>query len=157
MSLFDNRVEVESPGRLPAHITPANILDERFSRNAVIVRLINKFPDAPNKDVGEGLNTAFDAMKALKLKYPIITERTNSVLVNIRHERLASPEEICMEYLESHDEINNRTLRGLTGIGSENAVKKVFYRLIDGKQIERIPGRKGAASAYRKWTGNTVA
>lgn len=155
--IFDNRVEVESPGRLPAHITPANILDERFSRNAVIVRLINKFPDAPNKDVGEGLNTAFDAMKALKLKYPIITERTNSVLVNIRHERLASPEEICMEYLESHDEINNRTLRGLTGIGSENAVKKVFYRLIDGKQIERIPGRKGAASAYRKWTGNTVA
>lgn len=155
--IFDNRVEVESPGRLPAHITPENILDERFSRNAVIVRLINKFPDAPNKDVGEGLNTAFDAMKSLKLKYPTITERINSVLVNIRHERLASPEEICMEYLASHDEINNRTLRGLTGIGSENAVKKVFYRLIDGKQIERIPGRKGAASAYRKWTGNTEA
>jgi ATP-dependent DNA helicase RecG len=65
--IFDNRVEVESPGRLPAHITPENILDERFSRNGVIVRLINKFPDPPNKDVGEGLNTAFAAMKMLKL------------------------------------------------------------------------------------------
>ncbi|MEV3964029.1 ATP-binding protein [Nocardia sp. NPDC050193] len=153
--IFDNRVEVESPGRLPAHITPSNILEERFSRNAVIVRLINKFPEAPNKDVGEGLNTAFDAMKSLKLKYPEIIERTNSVLVNIRHERLASPEEICMEYLQKYDEINNRTLRGLTGIGSENAVKQIFYRLIASRQIERIPGRKGPASAYRKWTGSS--
>jgi ATP-dependent DNA helicase RecG len=57
--IFDNRVEIESPGRLPAHITPANILDERYSRNGAVVRYINKFPDAPNKDVGEGLNTAF--------------------------------------------------------------------------------------------------
>ena len=52
--IFDNRVEVESPGRLPAHITPRNILRERFARNPTIVRLINRFPDPPNKDVGEG-------------------------------------------------------------------------------------------------------
>ncbi|MFI6399535.1 ATP-binding protein [Rhodococcus coprophilus] len=152
--IFDNRVEVESPGRLPAHITPANILEERYSRNPTIVRLINKFPDAPNKDVGEGLNTAFDAMKSLKLKEPIISERPNSVLVVIRHERLGSPEEICMEYLKDHDEINNRTLRTLTGIGSENAIKRVFNRLIESRQIERIPGRSGPASAYRTWTGD---
>jgi len=31
--VFDNRVEVESPGRLPAHVTPENILEERFARN----------------------------------------------------------------------------------------------------------------------------
>jgi len=43
--IFDNRVEVVSPGMLPAHITPENILSERFARNAAIVRLINKFPD----------------------------------------------------------------------------------------------------------------
>jgi ATP-dependent DNA helicase RecG len=53
--VFDNRVEVQSPGRLPAHVTPDNILDERFSRNGTIVRLVNKFPNPPNKDVGEGL------------------------------------------------------------------------------------------------------
>lgn len=50
--IFDNRVEVASPGTLPGHITPENILNERFARNATIVRLINKFPDPPNKDVG---------------------------------------------------------------------------------------------------------
>jgi ATP-dependent DNA helicase RecG len=51
--IFDNRVEIESPGRLPAHINERDILQERFSRNGVIVRMINKFPNPPNKDVGE--------------------------------------------------------------------------------------------------------
>ncbi|MER6682354.1 ATP-binding protein [Streptomyces olivaceoviridis] len=148
--IFDNRVEVESPGRLPAHITTRNILKERFSRNGAIVRLINKFPDPPNKDVGEGLATAFAAMKKLKLKDPVIEERDNSVLVNIRHERLGSPEEIIMQYLESHEEINNRTVRALTGIGSENKVKTIFLRLMDAGQIERVPGKRGSASAYRR-------
>jgi ATP-dependent DNA helicase RecG len=60
--VYDNRIEVESPGRLPAHITPQNILSERFARNPTLVRIINKFPNPPNKDVGEGLNTAFAAV-----------------------------------------------------------------------------------------------
>ncbi|MEU0137596.1 ATP-binding protein [Streptomyces sp. NPDC006296] len=152
--IFDNRVEVESPGRLPAHITTRNILKERFSRNGAIVRLINKFPDPPNKDVGEGLATAFAAMKKLKLKDPVIEELENSVLVNIRHERLGSPEEIVMQYLTSHEEINNRTVRSLTGIGSENKVKTIFLRLIDAGQIERVPGKRGSASAYRMATSS---
>lgn len=63
--IYDNRVEVESPGTLPGHVTTDNILDERFARNGNLVRIINKFPNPPNKDVGEGLNTAFRAMKRL--------------------------------------------------------------------------------------------
>lgn len=42
--VFDNRIEVQSPGRLPAHITTANILDERFAPNGAVVRWINKVP-----------------------------------------------------------------------------------------------------------------
>lgn len=140
--VFDNRVEVESPGRLAGHVSPSNILDERFARNGSIVRLINKFPDPPNKDVGEGLNTAFAAMKKLQLKDPIIVELDHSVLVNIRHERLASPEQMIMEYLADHREITNKIVRDLTGIGSENRVKNVFYALAQAGQIERVPDKK---------------
>ena len=88
--IFDNRIEIENPGKLPGHITIQNILHEQFARNGTIVRLINKFPNPPNKDVGEGLNTAFDAMKKLRLKTPIINEKDNTVLVIIKHESLAS-------------------------------------------------------------------
>lgn len=148
--IFDNRVEVESPGRLPAHITPLNILSERFARNGNIVRLINKFPDPPNKDVGEGLNTAFAAMKQLKLAPPVIRQAENSVVVDIRHQRLGSPEEIIMEYLIDHLDVTNRKVRELTGIGSENEVKRIFYRLANANQIERVPGKGGGHAAWRK-------
>jgi ATP-dependent DNA helicase RecG len=147
--IFDNRVEVESPGGLPAHLTPDNILTERFARNGSLVRWISKFPDPPNKDVGEGLNTAFDAMRALKLKPPTVEDKPTTVLVTIRHERLASPEEIITEYLQSHDEITNITVRQLTGIGSENQVKRIFQRMIKVGALESIPGRPLAKYAYR--------
>jgi ATP-dependent DNA helicase RecG len=148
--IFDNRVEVESPGRLPAHVTVQNILDERFARNGKLVRLINKFPDPPNKDVGEGLNTAFAAMKKLELKDPLIIELENSVVVNIRHEPLASPEEMVMEYLDNHPSITNSIVRSLTGIGSENRVKRVFEKLMAAGEIERVPGKEGYLAAYQK-------
>lgn len=148
--IFDNRVEVESPGLLPGHITPENILFERLSRNGALVRLINKFPNPPNKDVGEGLNTAFQAMKKLRLKEPSIIQRPNSVLVNIRHESLDSPEELIMEYLEGNEEISNKVARELTNIGSENSVKRIFQGLMKKGLIERVPGRTRYTAAYRK-------
>jgi ATP-dependent DNA helicase RecG len=153
--IFDNRVEVESPGRLPAHITPKNILQERFARNGNLVRVINKFPNPPNKDVGEGLNTAFEAMKSLRLKEPTIAELDNAVLVQIKHERLASAEDIIMQYLENNPMITNRVARGLTGIKSENSMKSVFWKLRDRKMIEQVPGRAGFASAWQKKRKNS--
>lgn len=148
--VFDNRIEVESPGRLPGHVTVDNILDTQSARNPTLVRLINKFPNPPNQDVGEGLNTAFEAMEALRLKPPIIAETENSVLVKIIHESLGSPEELVMDYLNSHDEINNRTAREITGIKSENTMKNVFLRLKDRGLLDPIPDRKGSKAAWRK-------
>jgi ATP-dependent DNA helicase RecG len=106
--IFDNRVEAISPGTLPAHITPENILNERFARNGVIVRLINKFPNSPNKDVGEDLNNAFQAMREIQLKPPIVTQIGGYVKVILRHEPLATPEELILEFLQSHEQITNK-------------------------------------------------
>lgn len=155
--IFDNRVEVESPGKLAGHITLDNILHEQFSRNPQFVRLINKFPSPPNKDVGEGLNTAFKAMTALRLKQPIILEKDNSVLVIIKHERLSSPEELVMEYLNTHSEITNSAGREITGISSENTMKRVFYKLRDADYIEmKRQGNKSVWVLKRK-VGDSIS
>lgn len=138
--VFDKRVEVESPGKLPGHVTTENILNAQAARNPKLVRLINKFPDAPNKDVGEGLNTAFAAMTRLRLKEPVITEGENSVLVIIKHEKLASPEELVVNYLLTHSIIKNSVGRSITGIKSENTMKSVFYRLRDRGFIQLVKG-----------------
>ncbi len=148
--VFDNRIEIESPGLFPGHVTARNVLHEQFARNGALVRLINKFPDPPNKDVGEGLNTAFKAMQKLRLKPPIVEELQNAVLVTIKHDALASPEESVMDYLENHATITNRIARRLTGIESENTMKEVFYRLAKSVLIERVPDLKGASAAWRK-------
>ena len=89
--IYNNRIEVKNPGRLPGHITISNILDQRFARNPAIVRLLNKYPDPPNKDIGEGLNTAFQRIQEMRLKSPIIKIADNMVIVTLPHEPLASP------------------------------------------------------------------
>lgn len=147
--IFDNRVEIESPGRLPGHVTVDKITKTQFARNPKLVRLINKFKNPPNKDVGEGLRTTFEAMTKLRLKKPIIEERENSVLVILRHESLGSPEQLVMEYLKKHAEISNAVGREITGIRSENTMKEVFYRLRDRDQLEQVPGRQGNKAAWQ--------
>lgn len=148
--IFDNPIEVQSPGRLPAHITVENILNERFARNGAIVRVLNKFPDPPNKDIGEGLNTAFDAMHQIGLKEPVIRERENSVLVVIRHEPLASPQEAIMDYLATRDTINNGEARRITHVRQDYQIKAIFNRMVKAGLIEQVPGTRTSNTKYRK-------
>tara|TARA_R100001224_G_scaffold63633_1_gene38044 strand:- start:492 stop:1847 length:1356 start_codon:yes stop_codon:yes gene_type:complete len=148
--IFDNRVEVQSPGLLPAHITPENILEERYSRNGTMVRLINKFPDPPNKDVGEGLNTAFEAMATMRLVDPVIRQQGMNVVVTLKHESLASPETLIMKYLENNEFIVNKQAREITNIGSENAMKHTLRRMVDAKMIKVIVGKTVFDTKYTK-------
>lgn len=148
--IYDDRVEVESPGRLPGHVTVENILDSQFARNPKLVRLINKFPDPPNQDVGEGLNAAFDAMRKIRLKEPKIFEKESSVIVEIVHERLSSPAQIVMDYLETHETITNAIGRDITGIRRDVQMKDVFVALRKSGQLEQVPETRGRASTWRK-------
>ncbi|TWI01084.1 ATP-dependent DNA helicase RecG [Luteimonas cucumeris] len=153
--IFDNRIEVLSPGRLPGFVSRENILDVRYARNPKIVGMLSKYKDAPNKDIGEGLNTAFQKMKEWKMRNPEILEEENYVRVVIPHASLATPQEAIMEFLSKNDTITNRQARDITGIKSENAVKSEFYRLRDAGKIEMIPELKGNKAAWRL-TGNNL-
>lgn len=147
--IFDNRIEVESPGRLAGHVTTENILHTQFARNQRLVRMINKFSNPPNKDVGEGLNTAFDAMRKLRLRDPQIQEGQSSVTVLIPHQRLATPEDLVVEFLRKNAEITNRQAREICGVRSENSMKGIFKRLEARSAIEQVPDRTRFKSAWR--------
>jgi len=147
--IYNNRIEVISPGKLPGYVTVDNILDARYSRNSKIVRILNRYKNPPNKDMGEGLNTAFEKMKEWKLKNPEILEVGNYIKVIIPHTSLAKPEEIIVEFLEENEMITNENARDLTGIKSGDIVKRIFNKLRDDGIIERVPGLHGRASAWR--------
>ncbi|TAN07785.1 MAG: transcriptional regulator [Rhodanobacteraceae bacterium] len=147
--IFDNRIEVLSPGRLPGFVSRENILDVRYARNPKVVGMLSKYKDAPNKDIGEGLNTAFQKMKEWRMRSPEIVEEENYVRVVIPHASLATPQEAIMEFLSKNDTITNKQARDITGIKSENAVKSEFYKLRDAGKIEMIPELRGNKAAWR--------
>jgi len=128
-------------------------LEARYARNTKIVRTLNRYREAPNKDLGEGLNTTFQKMKEWGLKEPEIVEESNYVKVTLPHISLASPSEAVLRFLTKNDMITNAQARDITGIKSENLVKVEFYRLRDEGLLERMPGLKGPKSAWRLTEG----
>ena len=147
--IYNNRIEILSPGRLPGYVTVENILDARYARNSKIVRTLNRYKEAPNKDLGEGLNTTFQKMKEWGLKPPEIMEDKNYVKVILPHVPLAAPTEAILKFLASDEKITNQQARDITGIKSENLVKIEFYKLRDEGFLERVPGLKGPKSAWQ--------
>ncbi len=147
--IFDNRIEIQSPGRLPAHVNVNNLYDERFARNGAIVRLLNKFPDPPNRDVGEGLNTAADKMREMGLKEPEFEERDSDLRVIIRHEPLASPETAILKYLDTHETIKNKEARELTHIRDTDRMKRILSKMAAAGEIESA-GKGYGGTRYRK-------
>ena len=147
--IFDDRVEIQSPGRLPAHVTAENMLDERFARNSNIVRVLNRFADPPNKGAGEGLKTAASAMRRFGLKPPVVQENGLSVIVAVTQEPLALPEEAIRNYLQTHETINNSKAREITCINAEQRIKTILKRMVASRTIEQVPGTKTRSTAYR--------
>jgi ATP-dependent DNA helicase RecG len=150
--IFDNRIEVQSPGKLAANMTVKTLTTQRAARNGTIQRLLNKFPDPPNRDVGEGIKTATAAMTALGLEPPMFKETENSFLVTIKHEKLATAELAIMEYLETNSTINNKQARGITFIHEDWRVKSIFRGMESKKMIKQVEGTITSATKYRKWT-----
>jgi ATP-dependent DNA helicase RecG len=147
--IFDNRIEVLSPGRFPGYVTVDNILDARYSRNPKLVRTLNRYKSPPNRDMGEGLNTAFQKMKEWGLKAPEIVESNGYVRVTLPHTPLAKPTESILKFLTKQPQVTNKQARDLTGIKSENLVKVEFYKLREEGLLEQVPDLKGPKAAWR--------
>ena len=141
--IFNNRIEIISPGKLPGYVTEENLLEARYSRNTKIVRTLNRYKNPPNKDMGEGLNTAFQKMKDWRLKEPTIKVEGNYVKAVIAHTPIATPEEAIIEFLKNNPQIRNRQARELTGIRSENDMKRIFYKLRDKGNIKPVMSKNG--------------
>ena len=86
----------------------------------------------------------------MQLKDPQIVENESSVVVIIKHERLADAETVVWDYLKVHDTISNEVARQLTGIPDANKMKRVFYRLRDQGKIHIVEGTRASATLWEK-------
>ena len=136
--IFDNRIEVQSPGRLPGYMTVENLYTERFSRNPNIVRMLHNLPNPVNHDIGEGLDTAKNELKKAGLVDPSFEEQENAFIVTIKHQRLASIEDVILNYFIENPEsaLTNKLVRQLSGEDDMQKVKIALQKLRAMGQIK---------------------
>lgn len=109
VSMYDDRLEIESPGKLPSIVTVDNIKDTRYSRNPRIARLLTDFGWV--RELNEGVKRIYSDMEKFFLDDPIYSEPEQSV-------RLVLKNNIVMRNLRKKD-------RTIESIGED------VWRLLD--------------------------
>jgi len=149
--MFDDRLEVESPGRLPGHVRLDNLVRERFSRNPHIVRALIEF--GYMKDIGEGIDRMIAEMERLGLSSPEFSEPDYSFTVVLKNAPVkpeAWPvipaEDKLRRYLRERGWITNRDYRQLMGVDRQTAWRQL-NRLVERGELVR-EGR-GRYTRYR--------
>jgi len=145
--IFDDRIEIESPGTYPGFITPQNIRTERFARNIIIQRTLNRFNAGPNLDIGEGVDRIFQVMKESNLYEPLYfpaSKRPNSVELHLFNMQKIDYWDTVSNYLDNNYRINNQTTREITGIHDPSKVSRLLKQWTTKGLIEKIDsGYKG--------------
>ncbi|HEM3624487.1 ATP-binding protein [Streptococcus suis] len=81
--MFDDRLEIHSPGKLPNIVTVENIKNERFSRNPRIARTLTEFGWV--REMNEGVKRIYSEMESAFLHEPKYSEPGNKVLLTLEN------------------------------------------------------------------------
>lgn len=84
ISMYDDRLEIFSPGKLPNIVTLENMQNTRYSRNPRIARVLSEFGWV--KELNEGVKRIYDEMQKYFLHEPIYSEPNNrAVLLTLQN------------------------------------------------------------------------
>lgn len=88
VELFDDRLEIESPGRLPGLVRIDNIRTTRFARNPRIARALADLDYG--RELGEGVNRMYEEMGRAGLPEPVFVQSTASLRVTFLADPLSA-------------------------------------------------------------------
>ncbi len=143
IKIFEDRIEVESPGLFPYNITRRNIGWVRAEgyRNDLLVKHLREFPSPPNLDQNEGVRAMRSEMAAqnlyppIFLTYPLYQDSVNIVLLN---ERQATEWEKISSYLGEYKYITNEQARRVTGVVQRDKMSYILRRWVDQRLLIQI-------------------
>jgi ATP-dependent DNA helicase RecG len=126
--IFDNRVEIISPGLFPGRITAATIQRAgSFARNPLIAGNLREFPDPPNVDAGEGVRMMFHLMRAGNLYPPQYRELRNesqrAIAVTLLNEERPPVWEQVSDWIDRNGPISNSDLCKIAELDTLKASK----------------------------------
>jgi len=149
ISLFEDRMEVLSPGLFPYNITKSNIGYVRADgyRNDLLVKHLREFPEHPNLDRNEGVQAMRNEMKShhlydpIFITYPIFED---SVKVTLLNERKQDEWEKVRDYLVIKRYITNSEARKITGIVQTHTMSRLLKTWVSKGLLIKIAHENGS-------------
>lgn len=146
VKIFDDGVEIESPGSLPGPVTVENLKDAQYSRNPRLMEvfhLLNLVEEA-----GEGIDRILDAMDQALLAAPEFVETDNAFVVRLAGGGVLRAEErlwlqdladlppgpngrLALVQARTHGVVTNealRTLRPMTAVEARDVLRTLVAR-----------------------------
>lgn len=148
--IFDNRIEVESPGLFPGNITSETIESAgSFSRNPLIVNCLREFPEPPNIDAGEGVRMMFATMRAQGLYPPFYYSRNDSIAVLLLNEERPPVWEQVSNWIDRNGFITNGELCRIASVDTLKA-SKMLRKWVELEMLEMDISMGKKKALYRK-------
>lgn len=155
--IFDDRIEVESPGAFPGNITPSNISKAGTkARNPLLALNLREFPVAPNLDAGEGVRMMFSQMALADLYPPQYRQSTDaaveSVTVTLFNAKRPSAWDEVSDWIDRHGSIANADVVRIARLDTLKASKLLTSWREQGLLVP-LQGRAKRNMAYAKPNG----
>ncbi len=153
---FDDRLEIISPGSLPAYITIDNMVEEHFSRNSRIVRGLYDWKLI--EELGLGVDRIFHLMAKEGHPQPEFQATRDTVTVTLRRgigvrpplrfagvedERLNERQIKAIQFLRENTRITNKDLRDLCPDVTAETLRLDMADLVDKGVVIKIGDKRG--------------
>jgi ATP-dependent DNA helicase RecG len=150
IALYDNRLEIFSPGNFPGLFNTDRLGDgTTYLRNPNLARIARRFGIV--EKLGTGIRLIFESCQKAKLKAPEFIEGEDSVKViftfSPADNRFASDDEKLLSLFEMRKEVRLNEVTKFLNVSRNTATRKL-NQLIKSKKIKRLG--KGPAVKYVK-------
>jgi ATP-dependent DNA helicase RecG len=149
--LFDNRMEIMSPGGLPGHITLENMLDEHYSRNPRLVRGLYYWGYI--EELGQGVDIIYDALRREHHPPPEFRDTGRALTVSLFNaideieleygDQVNPRQASALRFLASHEHITNRQYQALCPDVTSETLRLDLRDLVEKGVLLKIGDKRG--------------
>lgn len=156
--LYDDALEIESPGTLPAWVTVDNIKDAQYSRNELVMDGLQRLGLV--EEAGQGIDRMIAEMEDALLDPPQFEERDTSFVVRLRGTsvfvaedrlwisrfsdlELSADAKVAIVYARRNGAISNEDLRGLRPLDRDSS-RGVLQELVARGLLDSVGRGRGA-------------
>jgi len=144
ITMFDDRLEIQSPGKLPNIVSVENIQTTRYSRNPRIARVLTEFGWV--RELNEGVKRIFSDMKNFYLSPPEYSEPEQTVKLilknNIAMRSIRQKEKIA-------DSIGEFTWNDLDDMERKILVYMTSHKQVTTSELAELVERTGRTVGVR--------